>query len=66
VRLLTRRSIGYRGPTVIFTARVAQPVADFVDAHTAPDGPSRSDIVQTALALWCIQTEAAERRNGHS
>lgn len=62
VRRLTNRATGYKGPTELIHARVRPEIAEFIRDHVGTDGlGSKSDIVQDALALWCLREERGEQ-----
>ncbi len=66
-RRYTNRSVKWKGETVVFTVRVMKPIAEFVDSQIGqPDLHSRSDVMQDALALWCMEREHEEEQNAHA
>ena len=66
-RRYTNRSAKWKGETVVFTVRVMKPIAEFIDSQIGqPDLGSRSDVMQDALASWCMEREHEEDDNAHS
>ena len=65
MRLFTTKGIGWKGGTRTYSVRLADPIGDFLDAHVDPEAglPDKSAVLQHAIGLWVVLTDAAEERS---
>jgi Arc/MetJ-type ribon-helix-helix transcriptional regulator len=56
----TNRATGHRGGTVVVTVRLPAPVVEFIDAHLDDELRNRGEVLQHAVAAWCIEKEESD------
>ena len=65
-RRYTNKSLGWRGDTVVVSARVPRPVAEQMDAAIGQEGlPNRGAVLQDACTLWALMEERDAGGTGH-